>query len=336
MSISHDSRYAYAVGRIRVLETRLLDMAKLSRMVESKSADEALRILGETEYADLVSRVAGPHDYAQVTAGELTRVYSLMKKLLPDEALVDLFLIKYDIHNMKVALKAHFQGQNFDHLLIDTGLVPAKLMTYVCQQEKLPGVPAQYYSFASAAARSYEESTDPKVIDVVLDRLQYSHTIAFAEQHGYTFLARLLASQADLANIKSLVRTKRLGRGRDFLAESLLAGGTMPQAAFLEAVTEDWPAIIGRFSSSPYRVVVEQGINALLESRGLTTLEKLSDGFLTALSRTARFQAFGPEPIMNYILAKENEVRNIRIIMIGKLNGVPHEEIRERLREGYA
>ncbi|MBS3985981.1 MAG: V-type ATP synthase subunit C [Selenomonadales bacterium] len=336
MSISHDSRYAYAVGRIRVLETRLLDMAKLSRMIEAKNADEAMRILGETEYADLVSRAAGPHDYAQVTAGEITRVYSLMKKLLPDEPLVDLFLIKYDIHNMKVALKAHFQGKSFDHLLIDAGLVPAKLMTYVCQQEKFPGVPEEYYGFAAAAARAYEDSKDPKVIDVVLDRLQYSHTIAFAEQHGYAFLARLLASQADLANMKSLVRTKRLGRGRDFLAENLLAGGTMPQAAFLEAVTEDYPAIVGRFSGSPYRAVVEQGIGALLEGRGLTTLEKLSDGFLTELSRKARFQAFGPEPIINYILAKENEVRNIRIIMIGKLNGVPNEEIRERLREGYA
>jgi V/A-type H+-transporting ATPase subunit C len=336
MSVSHDSRYAYAVGRIRVLETRLLDTAKLSRMIEAKNADEAMRLLGETEYADLVSRAAGPHDYTQVTAGEIARVYSLMKKLLPDEPLVDLFLIKYDIHNMKVALKAHFQGKSFEHLLLDAGLVPAKLMTYVCQQEKLPGVPEEYYGFAAAAARAYEDSKDPKAIDVVLDRLQYSHTIAFAERHGYAFLARLLASQADLANIKSLVRTKRLGRGRDFLAENLLAGGTMPQAVFLEAVTEDYPAIVGRFSGSPYRAVVEQGISALLEGRGLTTLEKLSDGFLTELSRQARFQAFGPEPIINYILAKENEVRNIRIIMIGKLNGVPNEEIRERLREGYA
>lgn len=336
MSISHDSRYAYAVGRIRVLETRLLDMAKLGRMVEAKSADEALRVLGETEYADLVSRAAGPHDYTAVTAGEITRVYSLMKKLLPDEALVDLFLIKYDIHNMKVALKAQFQGQSFDHLYIDAGIVPAKLMSYICQQEKFPGVPPEYYAFAGAAALAYEESKDPRVIDLVLDRMQYAHTAATAEKHGYAFLARLLAVQADLANIRSLVRTKRLGRGRDFLAENLLAGGTMPQAVFIEALTEDWTAIVARFGSSPYRAVVEQGIGALLESRGLTTLEKLSDGFQAELSRTVRFTAFGPEPIINYILAKENEVRNIRIIMLGKLNGVPNEEIRERLREGYA
>lgn len=336
MSISHDSRYAYAVGRIRVLETRLLDMSKLGRMVEAKSADEALRILGETEYADLVSRAAGPHDYATVTAGEITRVYSLMKKLLPDDALVDLFLIKYDIHNMKVALKAQFQGQNFEHLFIDAGLVPAKLMPYVCQQEKLPNVPPEYYAFAAAAAQAYEESKDPRVIDLVLDRMQYSHTVSMAEKHGYALLARLFSSQADLANIRSLVRTKRLGRGREFLAENLLAGGTLPQAAFLEALTEDWSAIIARFSSSPYRAVVEQGINALLESRGLTTLEKLSDGFLANLLRSVRFQAFGPDPVINYVLAKENEVRNIRIIMLGKLNSVPNEEIRERLREGYA
>jgi len=336
LSISHDSRYAYAVGRIRVLETRLLDMSKLGRMVEAKDAQEALRILGETEYADLVSRALGPHNYAEVTAGEISRVYGLMKKLLPDEPLVDLFLIKYDIHNMKVALKAHFQGHNFDHLAIDAGLVPAKLMTYVCQQEKLPGVPPEYYSFAGAASLAYEESKDPKVIDLVLDRMQYSHTVSMAEKHGYSFLARLLACQADLANLRSLVRTKRLGRDRDFLSENLLLGGTISHAVFLDALTEDWPAIIGRFNASPYRTVVEQGITSLLESQSLALLEKLSDAYQAELARTVRLNAFGPEPIVNYILAKENEVRNIRIIMIGKLNGVPNAEIRERLREGYA
>lgn len=336
MSISHDSRYAYAVGRIRVLETRLLDMAKLNRMVEAQSADEAFRILGETEYADLVSRAAGPHDYAQVTSAEIARVYSLMKKLLPDGGLVDLFLVKYDIHNMKVVQKARFQGQNFDHLLIDAGLVPASLMTYVCQQEKLQGVPPEYYTFASAAAEAYEQSQDPRVIDLVLDRLQFSYTIAAAHKSGYSFLARLLASQVDLSNIRSLVRTKRLGRGRDFLAENLLAGGTLPQSLFLETLTEDWTNIVARLGATPYRTMVEQGINALLEGRGLTVLEKLSDGFQAELLRSARLEAFGPEPIINYILAKENEVRNVRIIMIGKLNGVPNEEIRERLREGYA
>ncbi len=51
--------------------------------------------------------------------------------------------------------------------------------------------------------------------------------------------------------------------------------------------------------------------------------------------REAKMFALGPEPIIAYVMAKENEVRNVRIIMIGKKNGVATAEIAERLRESY-
>jgi V/A-type H+-transporting ATPase subunit C len=34
-------------------------------------------------------------------------------------------------------------------------------------------------------------------------------------------------------------------------------------------------------------------------------------------------------------LAKENEIRIIRIIMVGKINNMPTDSIRERLRDVY-
>ena len=43
----------------------------------------------------------------------------------------------------------------------------------------------------------------------------------------------------------------------------------------------------------------------------------------------------GPEPVIAYLLAKENEIKIIRIIMVGKINRLPTEEIRERLRDVY-
>ena len=47
-----NDQYAYAVGRVRAMETRLLDRSKIDRMVEAKSAEEALKVLGESEYAE--------------------------------------------------------------------------------------------------------------------------------------------------------------------------------------------------------------------------------------------------------------------------------------------
>ena len=48
-------QFTQALSRIWVLETRLLDKTKVERMLEANSADEVLKILGETEYANIIN-----------------------------------------------------------------------------------------------------------------------------------------------------------------------------------------------------------------------------------------------------------------------------------------
>ena len=45
--------------------------------------------------------------------------------------------------------------------------------------------------------------------------------------------------------------------------------------------------------------------------------------------------AFGISPLIAYILARETEIKAVRIILSGKHNNLPQETIRERLREMY-
>ena len=43
--------YAYAVGRIRILETKLLPASFFERLLKTASVQEALRLLAETDYS---------------------------------------------------------------------------------------------------------------------------------------------------------------------------------------------------------------------------------------------------------------------------------------------
>ena len=45
-----DKDYAYAVGRIRILETKLLPAAFFERLLKATSVSNALRLLEETAY----------------------------------------------------------------------------------------------------------------------------------------------------------------------------------------------------------------------------------------------------------------------------------------------
>jgi V/A-type H+-transporting ATPase subunit C len=51
--------------------------------------------------------------------------------------------------------------------------------------------------------------------------------------------------------------------------------------------------------------------------------------------KDAKLEVFGPMPILAYIYAKENEVKNLRLILVGKENNLPIKEIRERMRIIY-
>jgi V/A-type H+-transporting ATPase subunit C len=48
-----------------------------------------------------------------------------------------------------------------------------------------------------------------------------------------------------------------------------------------------------------------------------------------------KYNAFSVGPLVAYVLARENEIKTVRIILTGKQNGFSDEVIRERIREMY-
>ena len=98
-------QFTQVIPRLRVLETRLLDKTKLDRMIDSNSAEDALKVLQETEYANVMSNVKRPEDYEEILSAELKRIYHEMYDMSPSKELIDLMGIRYDYHNLKVIIK---------------------------------------------------------------------------------------------------------------------------------------------------------------------------------------------------------------------------------------
>ena len=62
---------------------------------------------------------------------------------------------------------------------------------------------------------------------------------------------------------------------------------------------------------------------------------KSYNDYIVKIMKDAKYVSFGPEPVIAYIFAKENEIKLIKIIMVGKINGMVPGLIRERLRDNY-
>ncbi|MBU1290330.1 V-type ATPase subunit, partial [bacterium] len=84
-----------------------------------------------------------------------------------------------------------------------------------------------------------------------------------------------------------------------------------------------------------YKDIVELGVNYFQKNNSLMELEKLRDNFILNFSKIGKYVTFGIEPLVGFITAKENDIKNIRIILSGKLNKLSPDQIKERVRDTY-
>lgn len=344
-SFKDDTRYAYAVGRIRVLETRLLNRDALQRMLEAGSPQATLEALSDTEYEASFSKIESEWDFETALREEMERIYKLIDKLTQDRELTDILRIKWDFHNLKVLLKSKYlksfadtetHSTNVSGILVQSGLEDLDELEEIVISEngdisRLP----QYLQAAIAEVESESEAgIDPQLIDIILDKHAQSLNYQRASQYS-EFLQGYFQIGIDLYNIKNFLRVKILEKDRDFLGKVLLDNGTLKTAFFLNQFEESIENFAASLKHTNYYELVTEGIQSWTENLSLATLEKLSDNYLLNYIKPAKFAILGIEPLLGYLLAKEHEMKLIRIIMIGKLNGLPPESIRERLRETY-
>ena len=330
-----DNKYLYAVTRTRTLETKLLDSTKIERMVEAKSAEDVIKILGETEYANSISEMKHPLDYETIISKEIENTYKYMKEILPEPELVDIFLLRYDIHNLKVLLKSSLLGEENDFLLRDLGTIPVSRLKEILKDKDLRVLHPVVAAGLEEILNSFENSPDPQMVDIILDRAQYTamHQLALTSKNK--FLQDFIKAQIDMINVRSFLRIKEAGLGRDYLAKVLLQHGNLNVDYFNKYLDESLDSFRDSLWSSDFHNVLQEGLESYAKTRTLTRLEKLADDYIFNIAKKGKYVAFGIEPLVGYLMAKENEAKLIRIIMVGKMNNIPNEIIRERLRDVY-
>ena len=325
-----DTDYLAISARIKAMETGLLTRERMEQVLEARSGEEAVKILQECGYPELDARNPEAMDAALSAAREAT--LSDLLDGAPDPRYIDIFKLKYDYHNIKAALKAAAMNVSPDSMLMDMGRVPAAVLKEAVLTGRLEELPEGLAAAAAEAKEVLDSTRDPQLSDIVLDRWFYKEMRTAAEETGSAFLEGYVKIQIDAANLRSLVRTVRMGKSGDFLKSVLLEGGDVGTDAVLSAGASG--ALQELYGPTPLQAAAEAGAEAL---RGgpLTDFEKLCDDAVGAYLAGAQFVPFGEAPLLGYLAARETEYTNIRILLMGRGAGLPADVIRSRLRAGY-
>lgn len=327
-------QFTQVVPRLRVLETRLLDKAKVDRMIESESANDALKVLQETEYANVMTNVKRAEDYEVMLSAELKRVYKECYDMSPVKSLVDIMSIKYEYHNAKVILKGIFLEKDLSHMFVSIGRVSRDTLKSNIQNNQ-NDLNVFMKEAVIEAEENFKANNDPQKIDIILDKHMFKEIVHIAKSLDDKFTMKYVKALIDLTNIKSLLRIKKQNKGRDFLLSVIIDGGSLDKDILVSLLTDATENIQNKLSYTDYVDILKQGVEEFIKSNSVSLLEKLVDNYIMNLMKEAKFIPFGGEPLLAYIYAKETEIKVIRIIMVGKLNNITGEVIKERLRDIY-
>ena len=67
----------------------------------------------------------------------------------------------------------------------------------------------------------------------------------------------------------------------------------------------------------------------------MSAFEKWCDDYLTDVMKPQKWEPFSIGPIVAYIVARQNEMKAVRMILSGKVSHLSDETIKERLRSMY-
>lgn len=325
-----DTDYLTISARVRAMEATLLTPERMDRLLEARSDEEASRLLQEWGYPALDAR--RPEEMDTALSAMRAALLEDLGGSAPDPRYIDLFKLKYDYHNAKALLKAAAMGVSPDRMLMDMGRVPAAELKAAVESgrvDELPGVLPEAVAEAKAAL---DTTRDPQLCDLVLDRWMYRDLVRTAEETDSAFLKGYVAAQIDAADLRALVRTLRMGKTADFLAGALAEGGSVGHGELLAVAAEGGRGLAELYASTPFALAAEAGATAL---RGgpLTEFEKLCDEAVTEYLSAARLIPFGEAPLLAYLAARETELTDLRILLMGRAAGLAPEVIRSRLRQ---
>ena len=316
--------FLFTTGRIRSLERGLLGRERIERMIEAKTDEDALKVLQDCGYQEALN--AEP-DLESGLSRFRRELYESFGQSIPVPAVLDVFRLKYDFHNIKTAVKAAAQGYDASRLYIDAGTIPVKRLLAAVPDGKDPEIPEEIGAAISEAAETLARTGDPQQVDFDLDRAMFARQAKIASETGSEFLSGYVKLSADAANLRALARARRLGRGRDLLRFALSAEGSVPTEKLLDAAEEDLPTL--------YRGALASAAAAAANGEEMSAVDLLCDNALMEYIRGAKQVIYGEQPVIAYIAARESEMTQIRIIMAGRASGLSPEAIRERIRSSY-
>lgn len=318
-------KYIYAVARIRALETSLFSDADIRRLVACRTFDQCLSFLEEKGWGD----VRTGKDVEAMFAKEEEKIWKVVKELAVPMEMFEVIRCPRRFHNLKAAVRAVYTGETGRRIFYEGTDPSGEELTRIIRERDYQGLPKDMRGAAREAFETLLHTGDGQRCDMLIDKAALEGIREAAEKAKEEILKDYAESAVAVADIKIAVRAQRMEKSTEFMERAMAECDTLSVKRLSKAASGGVEEIGAYLRQTPYA----EGAEALM--RSMSAFERWCDDRLIQTILPQKYEPFGIGPIVAYVIARQNEIRTVRIILTGKYNHLSEEFIRERVRKMY-
>ena len=346
MSVSEESNVEYVSARVRARRAKLYSEEDYRNLVRM-GPGEIARFMEESAYEAEINALGARHDGVDLIEyalnANLARNFEDLLRWcegrLYDQ--VARYLRKFDAWNVKTLLRgvyADADAQTIQDDLIPAGELEARFLESLVELGSIEEVvdALSRTSFGDALADAlddYQETGLLVPLENAVDRAYYERLMGEVTggDRATELYVEFLQAEIDFRNVRNALRIARSGADID-VSEYFIEGGRLFDANELRTLAQSPDDLIARLRESKYGDDLEAALDQLEESESLIGFEHALDAALLEYSNhLSHVYPLSVCPVLAYVLAKEQEVNNIRAIARGREAGLDPDEIESDL-----
>ena len=318
-----NNEHIYAVARIKAKEVNLLDSSTIEQLISASSLEAMNKILKDRGWGD------GSDNDEDMLSVESDKIWTFISEIIQDLSVFDTLRVERDFHNIKVAIKSEFSKNPDDSIYQKYGSVSIKNIKEMMAAKDTNFIPEYMQKYADKAYRYMMKTGDSQLCDTVLDKGALEVMIMLSEKSGNRLLKEYAQTKAAISNIKIAIRGAKTKKTKDFFDRALVKCDGINIENLSNAAVQGIENVYSYLETTSYSSAID-----LIKS-DLAAFECWCDNQIMKSIKKEKYTSTTISPIVAYILARENEIKTVRILTVAKRNNLALEEVKKRMRDMY-
>lgn len=319
------TQYTYAVARIRALEVSLFSASTIEQLIACKDDEAALRFLQEKGWggADV------PLEADAILTREREKIWETIGEMHVDMKVFDVLSYTSWFHNLKAAVKEVCTGKVGANIFYEGTPIPGDEMVRIIREKDYKALPENMQAAAEEAVETLLHSGDGQLCDVIIDRATMDAIMEAGRSSRDEIIRDYAESTVAVANIKIAVRASKTAKSLEFMKRAMAPCSSLNVERLAHAALAGMDSIIEYLGETVYA----EAAMALKDSP--SAFERWCDNRIIQTIKPQKTNPFSVGPLVAYVIARENEIKTVRIILTCKQNGLSEDSIRGKVREMY-